>query len=70
MSEIVYKAPTIRPKDYKKYRGRHVALFEGKIIADGSNSVEALEKASKKHPKLRPDQIALYYIQAADVLVL
>jgi len=66
----VYQAPSISPEDYEKYRGRHVALYEGKIIADGDNSVEALEKALKIHPKLKPEQIALFYIQVADVLIL
>jgi hypothetical protein len=70
MSEIVYQAPRISAEDYEKYRGRHVALYEGKIIADGSNSVEALERAMKRYPKLKPEQIALFYIQVADVLIL
>ena len=70
MSEIVYQAPTISPEEYEKHRGRHVALYEGKIIADGSNSVEALENALKKHPELKPEQIALFYIEVADVLIL
>jgi hypothetical protein len=70
MSEIVYQAPIISPEEYEKYRGRHVALYEGKIIADGSNSIEALESALKKHPELKPEQVALFYIQVADVLIL
>jgi len=70
MSDVVYPAPAIGPEEYERYRGRHVALYEGRIIADGSNSVEALEKALKAHPKLKPEQIALFYIQVADVLVL
>jgi len=70
MSEVVYRAPTISPEEYEKYRGRHVALYEGKIIADGSSSVEALEKALKTCPKLKPQEIALFYIQVADVLIL
>jgi hypothetical protein len=70
MSEVVYSAPEISVEEYEKYRGRHVALYEGKIVADGSNSVEALEKALKTHPKLKPEQIALFYVQVADVLIL
>lgn len=70
MSEIVYQAPTISPEEYKKYRGRHVALYRGKIMADGRNSVEALENALKKHPDLKPEEVALFYIQVADVLIL
>ena len=70
LSEIVYAAPRISPKEYERFRGRHVALHNGKIIADGSNSVEALEKAMKLYPRLKPEQIALFYIQVADVLIL
>lgn len=70
MPEIVYQAPKISPEEYEKYRGRHVALYEGKVIADGINSVEALEKALKTHPNLKPEQIALFYVQVADVLIL
>jgi len=70
MSEVVYQAPVISPEEYEKYRGRHVALYKGKIIADGSNSVEALEKALRKHSELRPEQVALFYVQVSDVLIL
>jgi hypothetical protein len=70
MSETVYQAPNIGLEEYKKYRGRHVALYNGKIVADGSSSVEALERAMKLYPKLKPEQIALFYIQVADVLIL
>jgi hypothetical protein len=70
LSEVVYQAPKISLEEYEKYRGRHVALYRGRIIADGSSSVEALEKALKKHPELRPEQVALFYVQVADVLIL
>jgi len=70
MSEVVYRAPEISVEEYEKYRGRHVALYEGKIIADGTNPVEVLKKALKTHPKLKPEQVALFYIQVADVLIL
>jgi len=70
MSEVVYPAPVISPGEYERYRGRHVALYKGKIMADGSNSVEALESALKKHPRLKPERVALFYIQVADVLIL
>lgn len=70
MSEIIYQAPRISAEEYEKYKGRHVALYDGKIIADGINSVEALKKALETHPSLKPEQIALFYIQVADVLIL
>jgi len=70
MSGVVYKAPRISPEEYEEYRGRHVALYDGRVIADGSNSVEAFEMAVKLYPKLKPEQTALFYIQVADVLIL
>jgi hypothetical protein len=70
MSDTVYQAPSISPEEYETYRGRHVALYEGKIIAEGGDSVEALENALKRRPELKPEQIVLHYIQVADVLIL
>lgn len=40
--------PTI---DIKKYGGKQVAVFKGKIIASGNNAKEVLEKAKNKTPK-------------------
>ena len=45
-------------------------MYEVEIVADGGNSVEALEDALKKYPELRPEEVALFYIQVADVLIL
>lgn len=70
MVEAVYQAPQISTEEYKKYRGKHVAIYKGKIIADGNNSVEALKKALKKYPNLRPEQVELYYVQIVDELIL
>ena len=70
MTEIIVKAPKISPEEYEKYRGKTVALFKNKVIAEGNNSSEALQKALQKHPKLKPEQIEIYYIQIADELIL
>jgi len=70
MVEAVCQAPQISTEEYKKYRGKHVAIYKNKIIADGNNSVEALKKALKQYPNLRPEQVELYYIQIADELIL
>lgn len=70
MVETIFKAPRISKKEYRKYRGKHVAIYKDKIIADGNNSAEALQKALQEHPKLKPEQIELYYIQIADELIL
>lgn len=60
MSEILYQAPRISPEEYEKYRGRHVALYDERIIVDGSSFVKVLERAMKLYPKLRLEQIALF----------
>lgn len=70
MVGTVYQAPQISKEEYQKYRGKHVAIYKNKIIAEGSNSVEALKKALEKHPELKPEQIELYYIQIVDELIL
>ena len=70
MVETVYQAPQISKEEYQKYRGKHVAIYQNKIIAEGNNSVEALKKALEKHPELKPEQIELYYIQIVDELIL
>ena len=49
MVETVYQAPQISKEEYQKYRGKHVAIYKNKIIAEGNNSVEALKKALEKH---------------------
>jgi uncharacterized Fe-S cluster protein YjdI len=70
MVETVIRAPRISQKEYEKYRGKHVAIYKNKIIAHGNNSDEALKQALQKRPKLKPEQIEIYYIQIADELIL
>ena len=70
MTEITIKAPEISPEEYKKYRGKNVAIYNNKIIAAGENSIEALQKALQRHPELKPEQIEIDYIQIADELIL
>jgi len=43
-----FKTPII---DIKKYGGKQVAVVKGKIIAEGINTKEVLEKAKRKTPK-------------------
>jgi uncharacterized Fe-S cluster protein YjdI len=70
LTEVTVKAPTITPEEYKKYRGKNVAIYNNRIIAAGENSSEALQKALQKYPKLKPNQIEIDYIQIADDLIL
>jgi uncharacterized Fe-S cluster protein YjdI len=70
MTEKSIEAPVISAEEYKKYRGKDVALYKNKIIADGETSEEALQKALKKYPELKPEDIEIYYIESADELIL
>ena len=47
MTEKSIQAPKISVEEYMKYRGKDVALYENKIIADGITSEEAIQKALK-----------------------
>jgi hypothetical protein len=70
MTEKSIQAPKISAEEYMKYRGKDVALYENKIIAEGITSEEAIQKALKKYPKLKPQDIEIYYIESADALIL
>jgi dihydroxyacetone kinase-like predicted kinase len=70
MTEKSIEAPVISAEEYKKYREKDVALYKNKIIADGETSEEALQKALKKYPELKPEDIEIYYIESADELIL
>jgi dihydroxyacetone kinase-like predicted kinase len=70
MTEDAVQAPQISQEEYKKHRGKDVALYKGKIIAEGATSEEALQKALKKYPKLKPEDVEIYYIESADALIL
>ncbi len=70
MGEVVYQAPEISMEEYKKYRGKHVAIFKGKIVTAGTTAKEALTNALKKYPNAKTSQIALHYICPAEELIL
>jgi hypothetical protein len=68
--EEIIEAPKITTEEYRKYNGRNVAVYRGKIIADGRTSGEALRKALKKCPEATVGDITIDYIQSADVMIL
>ncbi len=67
--EKVFDAPQITAEEYKKYRGKDVAIYKNKIVASGNTPSEALKKALKKCPEAKTEEIILDYIQSADVLI-
>ncbi len=70
MSDIIIEAPKITAEEYQKYNGKNVAIYKGKIVADGKTSSEVIKKALEKYPKAKIEEIEIFYIQTADVLIL
>jgi hypothetical protein len=68
--EIIIEAPNITPEEYKKYRGKDVAIYNGKIVASGRTSTEAFNNAKKKYPEAKTEEIEIFYIQISDELIL
>jgi len=65
-SEIIFEAPSLSEEESERFRGKHVALVKGKVLAFGNNSKEALNKK----PELKPEEIGIYYVPAVDELIL
>ena len=70
MTEKVSEAPKITPEEYKKYNGKNVAIYKGKIVADGRTSSEVFKKAKKKFPEAKSEEIVIFYVQISDAMIL
>ncbi|PIZ89548.1 MAG: hypothetical protein COX89_01015 [Candidatus Nealsonbacteria bacterium CG_4_10_14_0_2_um_filter_37_10] len=42
--------PKIPVIDFKKYRGKQLAVLNGKIVASGKDTIEVLKKAKARYP--------------------
>jgi len=42
------------PEELKKYRGKHVAIIEDKVVTSGDNAIEVYKKAKEKYPDKNP----------------
>jgi len=42
--------PKIPVIDFKKYRGKQLAVLNGKIVASGKDTIEVLKKAKVRYP--------------------
>ncbi len=70
LPERAIETPQITPEEYKKYSGRNVAIYKGRIVADGKTSSEVLKKALKKCPEAKAEEIVIDFVQSSDVLIL
>ncbi len=55
------------PKELKRYRGMHVAIWNKRVIGYGKTAKEAYDMAKKKEPKSDP---ALAYIPEDEAMIL
>jgi hypothetical protein len=55
--------------DFSKFRGKEVALVEGKIVAEGKTSKEAFEKAKRIFPKKLSKEIILLFVPKEEIFV-
>jgi hypothetical protein len=67
--EKIIEAPQITAEEYEKYSGKNVAIYKGKIVADGKTSSEAIRKAFEKFPEAKTEEIVIDYIESADILI-
>ena len=70
MEETFLNVPQISLEEQEKYQGKHVAIIEGKVVASGSTSLEAAEKAMTLFPDKNPEEIILTFIPMEEVLIL
>lgn len=58
--------PTI---DFSKFRGKEVALVDGKIVAQGDSSKEVFEKAKKIFPRKLSKEIILLFVPKENIFI-
>ena len=55
--------------DFTKFKGKQVALVEGKIVAKAKSSKEAFEKAKKLFPKKSSEEIILLSVPKEEIFI-
>ncbi len=66
MKEEQNKIPVI---DFFKFRGKDLAIVDGKVVAEGESSKEAFEKAKKLFPEKSTKDILLLFVPKEEVFV-
>ena len=61
--------PKIPIIDFKKYRGKQIAVFNGKIVAEGRSTLEVLKKAKAKYPKRKTEEFLLISVPRERVVI-
>ncbi|MFQ6056309.1 MAG: DUF5678 domain-containing protein [Methanosarcinales archaeon] len=64
------EVPQISIEEQKKYAGKHVAIVNDKIVANGNTAKEAFQKARKLFPVKKTEEIGLMYIPREEMMIL
>lgn len=67
---IFIEVPQISLEDQQKYRGKDVAIVDGKVVAAGYSSVEVFRKARELFPNKSSREIIIADIPMEDMLIL
>ncbi|OGM93608.1 hypothetical protein A2935_03235 [Candidatus Wolfebacteria bacterium RIFCSPLOWO2_01_FULL_47_17b] len=55
--------------DFKRYRGKQVVIFNGRVVADDDSSAEALRKAEVKFPRVPRTEFILFFVPKSPLFI-
>lgn len=55
--------------DFFKFRGKELAVIDGKVVAEGKSSKEVFEKAKKLFPEKSTKEIILLFVPKEEVVI-
>ena len=66
---VYFSSPELTEEELKQYAGMEVAIVDGKVIAAGHSSTEALSKARELFPNRPLEEILIDFIADEEVLI-
>jgi len=66
---IYFSVPELTEEELKQYAGMEVAIVDGKVVAAGHTSTEALKKARELFPDRPIEEILIDFIADEEVLI-
>ncbi|MFQ6043515.1 MAG: DUF5678 domain-containing protein [Candidatus Poribacteria bacterium] len=66
---VYFSGPELTEEELKQYAGMEVAIVDGKVVAAGHTSTEALKKARELFPDRPIEEILIDFIADEEVLI-